>query len=804
MKIIKCFIPILLSILWIYFLQKPIIVGDNAIPPLGKFMSPFTGFWQNVRATKSIQNTVLNQMPKEGSILFDDRMVPHIFAQSTGDAYFMQGYVHAMHRLWQMDFSTRAAEGRISEIIGSKALNFDKNKRRKGLAESAKQSIEVWKKFPEAYKLVEAYCDGVNYYIQHLDYKDLPIEYKLMNFEPELWTPYRSSLFHKNMAEVLCGRDQDIEMTNAKTFFGADFDLLFPEYDPLSDPVIPKGTKWDFNVDSLINHIENSNQDLGFIPIQRTIQDPGLGSNNWAVGPSKSVSGNPILCNDPHLNLSLPSIWYEQQIVTPDRNVYGVTFPGIPGVIIGFNKDIAWGITNGGWDVMDWYQIKWKDESMTSYFYNNEWKNTEYRIERIKVRGEQDVLDTVPLTVWGPVVYNQISHAKYGLAMHWIIQDPSAYCEMDVFDLLNQGKNVGDYRNAIQKFPYPAQNFAFISKTGDIALTVQGKMPIKVNQQGRFVMDGTKKENAWHGFVPLSSTPHTINPIRGFVSSANQKSTDRGFPVYYNDGDFRDYRGTMINRYLSEKKLWNVDDMKALQYNAYSLRAETALPSLLKYLDTTSMNSVNQQVYHELKSWNYMYDSNAVAPVYFDLWMDIFHRLVWDEISQDTLKKYTAMPSDQTTIRLMKENINLSYYDIKSSPTKESLQDVVRISYDSLLNQIQSKLLFQKKWADYKHASIDHMARIPAFGIPFVSTSGSKDIINAHARTFGPSWRMIVELTEDGPKAFGIYPGGQDGRPGNVYYQNMVLDWSQGKYNSLKYAYTINDLAPQLVYEFKK
>lgn len=136
--------------------------------------------------------------------------------------------------------------------------------------------------------------------------------------------------------------------------------------------------------------------------------------------------------------------------------------------------------------------------------------------------------------------------------------------------------------------------------------------------------------------------------------------------------------------------------MKALQYNAYSLRAETALPSLLKYLDTTPMNIVNQQVYHELKSWNYMYDSNAVAPVYFDLWMDIFHRLVWDEISQDTLKKYTAMPSDQTTIRLMKEQVNLKYFDILSSPGKESLSDVVRISYDSLLNQLQDKLLLTK------------------------------------------------------------------------------------------------------------
>lgn len=330
--------------------------------------------------------------------------MPHIFARSAKDAYYIQGYVHGMMRLWQMDFASRAAEGRISELIGPKALEFDKNKRRKGLKESALKSVEAWRCCPEAYELVQAYSDGFNAYLKTVGDADLPIEFKLMNYKPEPWSPYRSSLFHKSMSEVLCGRDMDVELTNARNYFGADFNFLFEEMDSLTDPVIPKGTSWDY-IKSIAKDTSNSLGLFENFDWQAEKGSSGLGSNNWAVGPTKSSTGNPILCNDPHLSLTLPSIWFEQQIQTPDINVYGVTFPGIPGVVIGFNKHIAWGVTNAGWDVMDWYKIKWKDESRTEYELDGQWHKTETRIETIKIKGQPDVMDTVLLTKWGPVVY---------------------------------------------------------------------------------------------------------------------------------------------------------------------------------------------------------------------------------------------------------------------------------------------------------------------------------------------------------------------------------------------------------------
>lgn len=791
MKFLKIIIPVVVCSLWCSILNHSLNINTLMLPPLGKFFSPFDGFWQNVKSNSYENLSHLTETSVEGSVFFDERAVPHITSSNLNDAYFIQGYVHAMHRLWQMDFSTRAAEGRISELIGTKAIEFDKNKRRKGLAEAARMSLEEWKKFPEIFKLLESYCNGVNFYIRSLNYKDYPIEYKLMDFKPELWTPFKSSLFHKAMAETLCGKDQDVELTNAKILFGDDFKLLYPELDSMTDPVIPSETKWGFKIDS--NWRQNKETipaELIYIP-EDSIPS-GLGSNNWAVGRNKSETGNPILCNDPHLQLSLPSIWYEQQIITPDVNVYGVSFAGIPGVIIGFNKDIAWGITNAAWDVLDWYKIQWVDSSKKSYVLDGQTKNLEYRIEKIPVRNHDTIMDTVKLTTWGPIVYDDSKNMKYDLAMHWIIQDRFPVIELSTFVELNKASNYSEYRNAIKNFSYPAQNIAYADRSGSIALTVQGEMPLKSNQQGRFTMDGSLSHNGWHGFLSNHLNPQTLNPERGFISSANQRSTTEDFPVYYSNGDFREFRGTMINRLLSREEKWNVEEMKKLQNNNYSLLAESLLPVFLHQMDTQNLDQQKKYLIHNLNNWNYEYDSLSEQAVVFDLWMNKFYTLMWDEITKDSLKKYVSIPSEQATIHLVKNYAELKYYDIQSTSEVEDLRSLVRISFDSATIELQRTNV--KSWGRYKSTHIDHLARIPSFGIPYISTSGSKDIINACWKTWGPSWRMIVELTNDGPKAIGVYPGGQDGRPGNSHYMDMVETWRKGDYYELKYCQTTDEL----------
>ncbi|NOT37825.1 MAG: penicillin acylase family protein, partial [Saprospiraceae bacterium] len=771
----------LLTVGWCYFLDKPIQFKDQSIPALGKFFSPFSGFWQNGKEPIHNLQKIIRISGIEGSVIFDERAVPHIRTETLEDAYFIQGYLHAMHRLWQMDFSTRAAEGRISEIIGDKAIQFDKNKRRKGLAESARKSIEVWKKNKEIYSLIESYSNGVNFYIENLQYKDYPIEYKLMNFSPEKWSPYRSSLFHKAMSEILCGRDHDASMTNAKLFFGKDFTQLFPEIDSLTDPVVPNETKWNFT-QAKADTIQNI-QSTSFISIPIDTLPSGLGSNNWAIGSSKSVSGNPILCNDPHLSLTLPCIWYEQQITTADCNVYGVGFAGLPGVLIGFNHDIAWGITNAGWDVVDWYKIHWKNSINTVYRMDSLDEEVKYRIEEIKIKNKESVFDTIKITRWGPVVYEDSKNPNSGYAMHWIIQEDFNLSELSTFVELNKAKNYNEYRDAIKNFSYPAQNIAYADREGNIALTVQGAMPIKANQQGRFIQEGNISQNGWKGFIEMNNNPHYFNPKRAFISSANQRSTNLEYPNYYNNGDFRDYRGTLINRLLSRKDKWTVDELKQLQFNNYSLLAETSLPFMLSIVDTTVLDAEKNSIIKSLRSWNMNYDSNSIEAVYFEIWFQKFYNLTWDEITSDSLKKYVALPSEASTINLLKKNPTSTFFDLQGTSLKENASHIILQALDSVKFHMSN----YKNWAKYKSATIEHLAKIPTFGIPYIATSGSKDIINASWKTWGPSWRMIVELTQQGPVAYGVYPGGQDGRPGNKHYMDMIDTWQKGQYYQLQF-----------------
>lgn len=782
----KLLFPFILSGGILFFLHQSWMLKGNFLPALGSFFSPSQGFWANVNSLDQDDSGTLSLNGVKGTVYFDERFVPHIFSETEKDAYFIQGYVHAKLRIWQMDFSARAAEGRISEIIGEKAVSFDQHKRRIGLKEAALMAQENWNRDTVLLNLLHAYSNGVNAYISELKDRDLPIEFKLLNYRPEPWSPYRSALFHKNMAEILCGRDKDVILTNAVHFFRDDFENLFPEITPYDSPVIPEGTEFEYSAqqDSFESQLPNLPSDVYETgPFEQT---KGLGSNNWAVSGRKSFSGNPILCNDPHLTLSLPSIWFEQQIHIPEYNVYGVGFPGVPGVVIGFNSHIAWGVTNGGWDVLDWYRIEWKDESRSAYQLDGKWVEAEYRIEQINVRSGPPVYDTIKLTHWGPIVYTQSGEKRFDLAMHWIVHEPYTELEFNTFRKLNKAKNFDEYKAAIQNFPYPVQNFAYADINGDIGITVQGKMPLKKDQFGRFVLDGTDSRNCWVGYLDSTKNPSVRNPSRGFISSANQRSTDLDFPNYYNDGDFRAMRSFLINRMLEEKDLWSVEDMMTLQYNSHSLLAELSLPLFLPCLEIDSSDQTAHSIITQLRNWNYSYDSTASEAVYFDLWFDSYYSLLWDEISENKVNEYTAMPDELASIELLKRQDRSKYFDYKLSPKWETGCDIVRMSFDSMLSQLKQFVKIPD-WAEYKDAAITHLSRIPAFSRMNVRTSGNEDLINAHARTFGPSWRMIVELRKDSIGAYGIYPGGQNGHPGSKYYDQMIDTWAAGKYYQLNY-----------------
>ena len=519
-----------------------ITLNTTSLLPLGKLLNPQQGIWQNAENSAADFNLDINASQLNGkvSVYLDDRLVPHVFAEQEDDVYFVQGYLHAKFRLWQMELQTHAAAGRASEIVGSIALEHDREFRRLGMGFAAENSLKEMEKDSVTKRSCDGYTAGVNAYINSLTQSQLPIEYKLIGYQPEPWTNLKTALFLKYMSNELAAHEDDIEMTNAKSYFNpADFDLLYPSVQDSVDPIISKGTKYTSpqivvkkpaNADSL--YLEKR----GELVIKNEKPDRENGSNNWAVNGTKTKSGSPILCNDPHLGLNLPSLWFEMQLSTPAFNVYGATFPGAPNVIIGFNDYCAWGVTNGGRDVRDYFEITFKDDSRKEYWFNKEWKKTEFRIETIKVKGQDNYIDTVAYTVFGPVMYDKsfsgngrVANNKY-YAVRWTAHDPSK--ELLAFNLLNHAKNYNDYIAAISNMHTPGQNFAFAAKNGDIAMRTQGEWPAKWKGQGDFIMPGTDSSFMWQGMIPQNETPFQYNPERGFISSANQKPADTTYPYY--------------------------------------------------------------------------------------------------------------------------------------------------------------------------------------------------------------------------------------------------------------------------------
>ncbi|HVZ95473.1 MAG TPA: penicillin acylase family protein, partial [Chitinophagaceae bacterium] len=321
--------------------------------PLGKLLNPQGGIWQNAEPADYDYSANLKfpQLKGNVNVYFDERLVPHVFADNNDDAMFVQGYLHAKFRLWQMEFQTHAAAGRISELIGDRpgVLNFDRNMRRLGMVFAAENSLQEMEKDPLTKAACDNYTAGVNAYIESLNESTLPLEYKILGYYPEKWTNLKTALFLKYMSLDLAGAENDFEYTNAKKILSAtDFDKLYPIIMDSLDPIVPKGTvfpspaiqlKIPASADSIYFDQKDSTTITEMPP------DRDNGSNNWAVSGSKTKSGYPVLCNDPHLSLNLPSLWYEMQISTPSYNAYGVSFPGAPAIIIGFNDSCAFGFT---------------------------------------------------------------------------------------------------------------------------------------------------------------------------------------------------------------------------------------------------------------------------------------------------------------------------------------------------------------------------------------------------------------------------------------------------------------------------
>ncbi|OQY93560.1 MAG: penicillin acylase family protein [Sphingobacteriales bacterium UTBCD1] len=768
----------------------------GSVPPLGKFLSPQQGFWQNAEATDYDFSGDIRLPGLKGKveIYFDGRLVPHIFADNDEDLYFAQGYIHAKFRLWQMEFQTFAAAGRISEHLGNdpRFINYDRETRRLGMGYAAEKALKEIESDPVSKNGCDAYTSGVNAFINSLTYATMPLEYKLLDYKPEEWSNLKISLFLKQMSRTLAGYETDLANTNMKTVFSFDEFMQLDKqvFDSLI-PIVPKGTKFDppgivpvkpASADSLYFQNKNIIGDLTEIGKP----DPGDGSNNWAVSGKKTKSGAPIFCNDPHLELTFPSIWYEMQLNSPTVNAYGATFPGSPNVIIGFNDSIAFGFTNAERDVKDYYEIKFKDDSKKEYWFNGSWVKTDWRVEQIKVRGSKTIQDTVAYTVFGPVMYdksfsNEITQGK-AIACRWTAHDPSN--EGLMWFYLDRAKNYDDYYKAIQVFQCPGQNMLFASKGGEIAIWQQAKFPARWYGQGLFVMPGEDSSYMWQGYIPQKENPHVINPESGFIESANQRPVDSSYP-YFIPGNYITMRGITIAKRLSGMEQITPEDMMKLQFDYFNTFAQEARPLMLKYIRENDLNADGKRYLDMVKSWDLEAGPNSTGQTVFKIWWDSLMVVVYrDELEQ--VKYMRVMPESQTLLEALLKDPDYKYVDNINTPQKETLYD----DMTDALNKVAAELQKEEKegkliWTKHQDPTIFHLLKtITAFARQHIPVGGDGNIINATTHTHGPSWRMIVQLSSK-TEAYGVFPGGESGNPGSKFYDNFVDKWAKGEYYSL-------------------
>lgn len=807
MKMLKALFSFSAAFILIFVLN----VKWGQLPPLGKFFDPFHGFWSNAEISQFRDNLLLhlNGLHAPVRVRFDDRGVPHIFAENEHDLYFAQGFVAARDRLWQMEFQTHAAAGRLSEILGNislgaiTTLDYDLHQRRIGMTYGARNTLATIENDSLMSNVLAAHAAGVNAYIQSLSPRDYPLEYKIMDYAPEPWTAYKTCLFLKLMSWTLAGRSSDLQMSNTLAKFGPEIVAdLFPDYPQNMEPVIPTGTPWSFQPLPLRKPAGNFSPRAaqGITPFE---PGPHSGSNNWAVSGKKTASGFPILANDPHLDLRMPSIWYEVQLVAPGVNVYGVSFPAAPGVIIGFNAKIAWGVTNSAADVMDWYEIKFKDENLREYFHDGQWKPTKRVLEEIKIRNGNTVTDTVIFTHHGPVPLRTgqtgISRQVPPLhALRWLAHDGSGN-ELLTFYRLNRAGNYEDFVEALKSYACPAQNFVFADEK-DIAIWHNGYFPAKWPGQGKYIGDGSDPRYDWSEWIPHQQKPHIKNPKREFVSSANQNAADPDYP-YYLGWDFAPYyRGARINEWLRSTGDIRPEDFRIMQLDNKNLKAEAVLPSLLTVLAKQELTAPQNKCLEELQHWDYFSDADKIAPSIFSVWWEKLYNGIWkDEFGDENL----YWPSSDRTASLLAEEPEATWYDDVTTIEVENRDELILRTFKMTISELTEKYgpMNEKwQWGVHKSTDILHAARIPGFGKMDLNVGGDLAIINATGKHEGPSWRMVVALGPD-VQGWGIYPGGQSGNPGSKRYDDFVDAWAAGELADLLFLKSATEQNVRLVAE---
>jgi len=762
--------------------KKWLIVIAGIIAALA--LVAFIGFTWFMNKSKPVIDgelavTILDQ---DVTVTRDEKGVPHIFAKTDADLYRAQGYVQAQDRLFQMDLARRQASGRLSEIIGEATINTDKHFRTFSLRDAAEKSLAAYD--DESKQVLEWYAEGVNAFIaQAKESNTLSYEFALLGYEPEEWTVVDSLTIGKYMAYDLGGNWNTLAFRHwaLQNFDEEKAKELFIKYPENASAIIeaniqnPVAVAGQFSAEMLPNEFN--------------------GSNNWVVSGDKTKSGTPILADDPHLGLSTPSIWYQMHLQSPQQNVSGVIFAGIPGIILGHNDEIAWGVTNVGPDVQDLYIEIPNPDNPTQFRYDGKWEQAEVRDESIKVKDGETVDFEVVVTRHGPIMTDlafKDTEPTAQFSMQWTALQPTA--ELRAVLGFNKAKTWSDFEKALEDFKAPAQNFVFASKDGTIAYKANGQIPIRKQGEGQLPVPGDSSDYGWEGFIPWDELPTQVNPKEGFIATANNQVIGEDYPYHITDFWAQPYRFERIKEVLEANDAITVEDMMALQMDQHNLYAREFLPDLLTSLKEKDQDGKYAEIMAMLEKWDMVDAKESGAPL-------VFHTLMIK--LQEVLFK-DQMPEDMYGIMYGKFNITdqllrTAYSGEKSIWIEEQggIDETIYKAFELTIAQLEDqfgKNSSKWQWGDYHQLTFDHTLGSASpilaayFNAKKVPIGGSKVTVQAADNDLagnvdhGASWRFVVDVG-DLSSAYHIVGPGQSGHVKSDWYQDQVLDWANGDYH---------------------
>lgn len=759
-------------------------------------------------------SAALSGLQHEVTVERDRWGVPHIRAASAEDLAEAQGYVMAQDRLWQMDLLRRVARGQLSEILGPATLSIDKEFRTNGFARAAERDATLLDL--ESRKVMEAYARGVNQFIdQHKN--NLPLEFSLLRYEPKPWQPSDTLAISGYMYRTLTDT-WERELNRAKVTERAGTDRakdLFSEEAAMDHFVVgdPKVIDDGSQRSAADSDDEDDDDDMqpdtvlkasrgtpygGLTPesapditsaLSQSVEEflqqskngirQGLGSNNWVVSGAHTATGKPLLANDTHLELSLPSIWYQIHVTAPGWNVKGFTLPGAPMVIIGHNDRIAWGFTNNGADVQDLYVETFNPASPDEYRVKGSWAKAQLIDEVIHVKGQPDEQLKITVTRHGPIVHREGDKAY---AMRWTATEPGGLANS--YNWLGKARNWKEFRDTMKRVWGPGQNAVYADVEGNIGYVMAARVPIRKKGHGEVPVPGDTDDYEWNGYIPFDHLPQALNPESGLIVTANARVVGPNYKPYLTDRWEEPYRTARIYDLLHDRHDLRPEDMLRVQTDTYSYPHAFLADQLLAASKTVKpKDSRAQKLIDGLKDWNGIADADSPEVSF----LHATRRAAIDLLLEPFLGKDTSLYQWRTTTFLQKLLTDRPAKWLP--PAYKSYDELLAAAADVAVAKLteQSKSARVEDWAWKRFNSLDMFHPIGRTGllkrllsITDKPQSGTQYSVRAATKTHGPAMRFVGN-PGNWDESILLIPAGQSGQPGSSHYSDQFSYWYEGK-----------------------